>query len=118
MFNIDKEGKIQITKGDNGEAELLINSSTIEDPILYEVQQGDTIHFYAYPKASFYERDAFIHKTLNKSDVSEEGLVIINFIPSDTANIKPGEYLYRCKLLRASGKVDTVIEENTFIIKP
>lgn len=117
MFDIDINGKITITKGDSGESELLLNCGTIEEPVIYELSSTDEIHFYAYPKASFYQRDYFIHKVFTKADVTEEGLVLMKFMPGDTSSIKPGEYLYRVKLVKDAQTVDTVIDENTFVIR-
>lgn len=117
MFDIDINGKITITKGDSGEGELFLNIGTVENPLMYELEEGDEVHFYAYAKESFYMRDAFIHKVFTTKDLTEDKLVLISFIPQDTSNVKPGEYLYRVKLLQPGNKVDTIVDENTFIIK-
>lgn len=117
MFDVDINGKITITKGDSGESELFLNIGDIENPFSYDLQEADEVHFYAYARESFYMRDSFIHKVFTIRDLTEEGLVLISFLPQDTQNIKPGEYLYRVKLVRPGNKVDTVVDENTFVIK-
>lgn len=117
MFDVSLDNKIEITRGDSGTADLEINAGTIESPVLYEMSEGDEVHFYVYAKGTDYETDSFIDKVLTKSDVGSEGFVTVQFTPKDTNNIVPGVYNYRVKVIRADGRVDTVIEENTFIIK-
>lgn len=117
MFDVDINGKITITKGDSGESELFLNIGTVENPYMYELKDEDEVHLYAYAKESFYMRDSFIHKVFTTKDLTDENMVLISFIPQDTMNIKPGEYLYRIKLIRPGNKVDTVVDENTFVIK-
>lgn len=117
MFDIDMNGKITITKGDSGESELFLNCGTVENPVMYELLDTDEIHFYAYPKASNYLKDSFIHKVFKKADVTAEGLVAIKFHPGDTSIVKPGEYLYRVRLIKDINTIDTIIDENTFVIR-
>ena len=118
MFDIDINGKITITKGDTGEFELFINEGTAEEPFAYTLVEGDVVCMYVYQAGCCtYQKDAFIKKEKTLSDVNEEGLIDITLDPRDTASVKPGDYRYRVKLVKASGAVATIIDENSFVIK-
>ena len=127
MFDIDVNGKITITKGDTGKFELFIDQGTAENPMQYNLVEGDEVHLYVYQAGCCsYEKDAFIHDKFTLADVNEEGLVEVKIKTSDTSNVKPGEYRYRVKLIKAlpaganpedEPDVDTIIDENTFVIK-
>lgn len=123
MFDIDINGKITITKGDTGEFELFIDQGTAENPLQYQLVEGDEVLMYVYQAGCCtYEKDAFIKRTFTLADVNEEGLIEIELSPKDTRDIKPGDYRYRVKLMRpgleeGKEKISTIIDENTFVIK-
>lgn len=117
MFEVSIEGKITITRGDSGVADLAIDAGTVESPLLYELQPDEEVHLYVYPRGVDYLKNSFLHKTFTCKDV-ENNLIALKFEPKDTINIIPGEYLYRVKCCKADGSnIQTVIDENTFIIK-
>lgn len=105
MFVVEKfTKKITLTRGDN--AELAI-SLFDEFGNAYELQPGDSLTFSM--KKEVTDESLALEKEITSGNV-------FNFVPSDTANLPFGKYLYDIQLNTAGGEVYTVIPPSNFIV--
>ena len=105
MFVVEKFTKnIILTRGDSAE---LVVSLTDNLGIPYEIQNEDIITF------SMKQNLGDIAPVLVKV---VRGTNVFNFVPSDTANLPFGKYLYDIQLTTASGEVYTVITPSNFMV--
>ena len=102
MFLITPDQKIIITKGDTASFNITITDKDNKPVPMY---LGDSVVL-----------------TVKKNAASEEVISIeaeegsINLLPSDTAELDAGVYVYDIKLLRNNGAVFTVVPINRFEI--
>ena len=107
--------KITITRGDSGAAGLTLKWKT--DGTEYEPSEGDTIIFAVKSKLNaarteYIEELPLISKEISISDMT------LRLEPADTKSLKFGSYFYDVELTLSDGRVDTVINNEPFIILP
>ena len=103
MFKINNK-TISITRGDTGIFTLTIKNGDND----YDYS-NDTVKFTV--KESTTAAEPLIQKTV----VYGQNIVIE---PSDTANLKYGDYVYDVQLTTSGGIVDTVIVPSKFVVLP
>ena len=105
MFVVEKNSKkITLTRGDN--AELFVSLSD-ETGAPYELQTGDILTFSMKRKIA--DDELVLEKEITSGNV-------FVFVPSDTANLSFGKYLYDIQLNTAGGEVYTVIPPSNFVV--
>lgn len=105
MFVVEKfTKKITLTRGDN--AELAVSLSD-EAGNLYELQPGDTLTFSM--KKDITDDELALEKEITSGNV-------FVFVPSDTANLPFGKYLYDIQLNTVGGEVYTVVPPSNFVV--
>lgn len=119
MFNVSKNGIIEVVRGDSFETPLFINRGTNLCPLRYILKDGERVLFGVMePNYSF--EDALIRKTYTNENFNKENDVVISFDSEDTVNLKPGKYYYEVKavLLGENNKeiVNTIIPKREFFI--
>ena len=102
MFSVDRYNKISITKGDNAELEVkVVDKEGIERQIFADDELILTVR-------KTIEEEAVITKT------AEDG--VFYFIPEDTKDLIPGQYIYDIQLTTFAGKVYTITPISRFEI--
>lgn len=120
MFTISNNGFVTLTRGDSFRAPLFINWGTDEVPVRFAILE--------HPKATVYVgvmecnqrfENALIRKyytSNSKSDVNENGDIVVNIKSTDTEYLLPGKYYYEVKVDLGDGNVDTVIPKTEFFV--
>ena len=103
MFRLDGTN-ITITRGDTGIFSFAIKDANGQD---YDFS-NDTVLFTV--KANTYTTTIIFQKQV----IYGENIIIA---PTDTAQLRYGEYVYDVQLTTAGGIVDTVIPPSKFIVK-
>lgn len=99
---------IRLTRGDTFRTQVIIRDKETGDE--YEMQEGDTLRFRCVKSAGASEE--LIEKPIDASTL------VLDLAPSDTSNLKFGDYFYDIELTKANGDVDTVIAEARITIAP
>jgi len=98
MFNIDKDNKITITRGDDsGFVPLFINKGTDSFPLRYVLKDDDRVYVGVFQPSGKFEQ-ALIKKIYTKDNLNLDGDVLISFDSSDTIGLKAGLYFYQVKI--------------------
>lgn len=119
MFNVSKNGIIEVVRGDSFKVALFINQGTDLDPIRYVLKEGEYIYFGVMePNYSF--ENAIVRKKYSNEDLNKDQDVLISFNSDDTVNLQPGKYFYEVKavILDEEGNevVNTIIPKREFFI--
>lgn len=121
MAHISPNNIITINRGDTFIYSFLINVGTELNPIPYDLVGQDKLYLgVCEPNIPF--EYAIIKKVFTSSDTNSDGTVIIEFTPTDTLNLLPGDYYYSIKLsqpldqLGLNEKVTTLVPRTKFTI--
>lgn len=115
MFNISDNKIITVSRGDSFALDVFVNIGTPWDETLYTLQGEDKLYFaLCEPNQPF--EFALIRKVFTKDDVTEDGLVHMEFTPEMTEYIMPGTYYYTIKLVTNDGDISTIISKTKFYI--
>lgn len=118
MLTVSTNDIITVNRGDSFSLNVLINIGTQLEPIIYYLEENDSLYFgLTEPNQPF--EHALIRKELKAENQDENGLVCIDFKASDTERIIPGGYYYTIKLVRRDGEneiVDTITPKTKFFI--
>jgi len=98
MFNIATNGIIVMNRGDDVQFPIFINSGKLLSPIRYNTKPFDLVYFSVMEHGQDFE-DGVIRKIIDKSQVDENGDIIVTLRHNDTANLLPGVYSYEVKLI-------------------
>ena len=119
MFDISKNGVISMNRGDSWRSPLFINSGTKLEPIRYRLNNSSSVHFALMSPGQSFE-NALIKKIYTNKDENEEGDILIEFLPKDTAFLLPGKYYYQIKAQIVkddnSQEINTIIPMTEFYI--
>lgn len=121
MFNIDKSGKITITKGDTGKAILFVSQGPITKPTRYILNGTDKIILWVHKYNTTPTEEAcsyLLKKEFTIANLDENGDVIIQFLSLDTSSIPEGQYVYTVKA--STGElpdISTIFNKVSFIIE-
>ena len=122
MFDISKEGNIQLIRGDTLSLVLFINQGNELVPSRYILGDNDEVYFALMEPNQLFE-NAILKKVFTKetSEFTEDGDLIITLDPSDTENLLEGQYIYTIKLRTTNldtnrEEVRTVVTEHQFSI--
>lgn len=118
MAHISKNNIITINRGDSFSYLFYIDIGYPLSPQPYILQEGDKLYLGVCEPNQFFEA-ALIKKVFTIEDNMDDGSVSIDFEPTDTLDLLPGNYYYSIKLSRvAEGKeiVTTVIPRTKFIL--
>lgn len=122
MFDISKEGNIQLIRGDTLSLALFINQGNELVPSRYLLGDNDTVYFALMEQNQLFE-NAILKKVFTKetSEFTEDGDLIITLDPSDTESLLEGQYIYTIKLRTTNldtnrEEVRTVVPEHQFSI--
>lgn len=124
MFNISNEGIISISRGDSAKCPMFINAGSEIAPIRYDITANDTIYFAIMEPNQKFE-DAIVKKIFTSSSpMTEEGDLIVSFVPTDTEYLLSGKYYYMVKIRTHIGdgeseddySVQTIIPKREFQI--
>lgn len=98
MFNIDMNGNIRITRGDDSPNILLfINASGTRNKLIrHTLSDNDKIYLGVYSPNSCFEHSE-IKQIYTKADVNEDGDLKIHFKRKETKDMVPGLYYYQIK---------------------
>ncbi len=112
MFDISREGNIQLIRGDTLSVALFINSGTPIAPERYILKETDTVYLAVMEENQKFE-DAILKKVYSYQDYldnqTEDGDLIITLQSEDTEYLEDGKYHYTVKLHSTSYDVDKVI---------
>ena len=119
MFNLSRNGIIELVRGDSFSVPLFINKGTDLCPLRYELKNGEYVYFgLMEPNMSF--ENALVRKRYDNTNENDNKDIIISFDADDTVNLQPGKYYYEVKavLLDKNNKqiVNTVIPKKEFFI--
>ena len=119
MFDISKEGNIQLVRGDTLSLALFINQGNELVPSRYELTENDTVYFALMEVGQSFE-NAILKKvfTMN-SPTTDCGDLLITLSPEDTENLIEGQYVYTIKLKTDEDdgySVQTLVTEHQFSI--
>ena len=118
MLTISTNEIITVNRGDTFSLNVLINVGTQLEPIVYFLNENDSLYFgLTEPNQPF--EFALIRKELKAADQDKDGFVSIDFKTTDTERIIPGEYYYTIKLVRRKDEeeiVDTITPKTKFFI--
>lgn len=121
MLQISREGIIQLSRGDDCEMPLFINSGKISEPIRYELEKHpETVVYVSVMEPNRYFEQGFIRKIYSKDTwtLNEFGDLVVKFTSEDTRYVPPGKYYYEIKVdLEGKGVVNTVIPSTEFWIR-
>lgn len=104
---------IRLTRGDS----LAIRLQLMRGDDEYTPQEGDSIQFGLKSKlnaarTAFVENTPLVEKAISTSDM------MLRLDPEDTKSLPFGNYSYDVEVTLSDGKVDTVISNAYFILKP
>lgn len=102
MLKINADNAIELTRGDTARIALAVTKS---DGTTYDFS-NDTVLFSV--KASVCSKDVVLQKVVT------DGTIYI--APSDTAELKYGDYIYDVELTTQSGDVCTIITPSRFTL--
>ena len=106
MFNIDRDMKITITRGDDsGYHSLFINEGSKEQPIRYVLKQDDKLYLGIFEPNGKFE-NALVKQIYTSDNLNEDGDIQISFKSKDTLKLKPGLYYYQVKLKTKSSNIN------------
>lgn len=121
MFDISKEGIIQLVRGDTLSLVLFINQGNELVPMRYRLTENDTVYFALMEIGQTFE-NAIMKKVFNsESPTTDDGDLIITLLPQDTENLLAGQYYYTIKLRQYEESTDmctvqTLITEHELFI--
>lgn len=104
---------IRLTRGDS----LAIQLQLMQGDEEYTPQEGDSIRFglkskLNAAKTAFIEQTPLVEKTISIDDM------MLRLSPEDTKSLPFGNYSYDIEVTLSDGRVDTVISNAYFILKP
>ena len=104
---------IRLTRGDS----LAIQLQLMQGDEEYTPQEGDSIKFglkskLNAAKTAFIEQTPLVEKTISIDDM------MLRLSPEDTKSLPFGNYSYDIEVMLSDGRVDTVISNAYFILKP
>lgn len=104
---------IRLTRGDS----LAIQLQLMQGDEEYTPQEGDSIKFglkskLNAAKTAFIEQTPLVEKTISIDDM------MLRLAPEDTKSLPFGNYSYDIEVTLSDGRVDTVISNAYFILKP
>lgn len=104
---------IRLTRGDS----LAIQLQLMQGDEEYTPQEGDSIKFglkskLNAAKTAFIEQTPLVEKTIPIDDM------MLRLSPEDTKSLPFGNYSYDIEVTLSDGRVDTVISNAYFILKP
>lgn len=117
MFDIDKNNKITITRGDTGNGILFINCGTKEKPVQYLLTENDKVQLFVFKIGN---TSPILTKEFTNLDLDEEKNIKIRFNSSDTLDLPTAgcEYVYSVKVITNNGlDVSTIINKVAFIVE-
>ena len=119
MYNIAKNGIIQMHRGDCLCVPLFINIGTEYNPIRFYIKRNPGCKVYLgvmEPGVAFEE--ANIRKMYDSADaeVNKYGDIVVRLTPTDTEFLSTGRYYYQVKVESKNGCVTTVIPLTQFFI--
>ena len=115
MFNLSNNGIITINRGDSFSLDTFINVGTVMSPVQYVLETGDYVYFGLMEPGQPFEH-ALIRKVFDKTSLTEDDLVHMEFSAEMTEYLMPGLYYYMIKLVTADGDVSTIVSKTKFII--
>ena len=115
MFKLSKNGVITITRGDSFSLDTFINVGTQLEPLQYILENNDFVYFGLMEPGQPFEH-ALIRKVFDKTSLTDDDLVHMEFDPEMTEYLMPGLYYYMIKLVTADGDVSTIVSKTKFII--
>ena len=112
MFNIDMNGNIRISRGDDSPNILLfINASGTRSKLIRHILgEQDKIYLGVYSPNSCFEHSE-IKQIYTKDDLNEDGDLKICFKRKETKDMVPGLYYYQIKAKLNDEEVNGTIEE-------
>lgn len=94
-----------------GDSEVIVISCTDTGGNKIDFLDGDKV--YLTIKESINTEEKILQKI---QTVFENGDAVINIDPDDTKNVKYKTYVYDVQIIRASGKVTTIIPQSDFSV--
>jgi hypothetical protein len=111
MYNIAKNGIIELCRGDCLSVPLFINIGTKEHPVRFYIKRNPGCAVYLgvmEPNQKF--ENAVIRKRYDKeSVVNEYGDILVHLTPKDTMYLSEGRYFYQVKIEFENGSVNTIV---------
>lgn len=108
MFNISKNGIVEMNRGDSIKIPLFINIGDEMDKLRYIIKENDKVYFGVMEANAPFEH-SLIRKILTTDNLDENGDVVVELKLNDTQYLQPGMYYYEAKLVRPiSGNIDDV----------
>lgn len=114
MFEIVNDNEIRMTRGDTFETDVEIFDE--ENP--WTPSSGDTVKFYVkhaamnVSKTAYKDDEPVIEKTIPNATLT------LHLDPADTEELDFGRYVYDVEVTLSTGVVDTIINNENFIILP
>ena len=121
MFDISKEGIIQLVRGDTLSLVLFINQGTELVPMRYILSDNDVVYFALMEVGQSFE-NAILKKVFNsESPRTDDGDLLITLLPQDTEHLLEGQYYYTIKLKQSEEgseeyTVQTLVTEHKLFI--
>lgn len=111
MFNIFDKNVVNIPRGDSVTVYVTPIDDSTGNPIVLE--ENDSVIFAVATKTG----EPVLSKTLTSAnyDDSQEGSLVCEFAPEDTANLPTGEYPYTCLLVLSAGTRVTFVTSSIVI---
>ena len=115
MFSISDNNIITLNRGDSFSLDIFVNVGSPWNPIQYTLGEGDNVYFaLCEPNQPF--EFALVRKVFTKDDLTDEGMVHMDFSGEMTEYLLPGVYYYTIKLQTYDGSVSTIIPKTKFWI--
>lgn len=110
-----ENNKVFLTRGDSFDLTIALK---YKDGTSYTPQEGDIITFALKEAKMTPGNQEFVNKTPLILKTIPNDTLLLSLVPSDTKNLKFGNYKYDCEITFANGKVCTFIEDADFILTP
>lgn len=123
MFNVDRNGMINISRGDSFEIPLFINKGTDMVPLRWYINNTGAEVFLAITEPGQSFEDALVRKRYTEENINENGDIVVKISHDDTKCLTPGKYFYqfklRCPITDKPGQfeVNTIIPRTQFIVE-
>lgn len=107
---------IFLPRGDSCQITITPIDGNNFDGELYEFANDDVIYFAIEEVGQRFE-DAIVKKTYTKSDLDEDGNIVITMNPTDTEYLKEQMYFYEIKVANSNQtQVDTIVPRKRFFL--
>lgn len=113
-LTVNDSNVIYLTRGDT----MVLNIEILVDGDPYTPEEGDTIRFALkhskmnLDKTEFVDTNPVITKAVDMEEMT------LTLLPTDTASLGFGQYVYDIELTKSDGTVDTFIANKAFYLTP